>query len=394
MMNQMILIALGVSLSAGPVVANPGLVRMHENMDVNQDGVVTEAEFMDSWDHFFNRMDANKDQLLNRSETSAEVLKQADKDKDGRVTLSEHQQLRQTHFGNMDKDGSRTLTLAEMAGTAAGGKQAVNKLIEPDAGLVAANLHLVNLHKSMDVNLDGVVSRTEFLAYWANIFNQRDKNKDHQLSALETGAAMMKKVDSDQNGVLTWEEEQVLRLEHWKTMDKNEDQNLTLLEILEAPAAKPAAAGSTPAMDDFSAQRARVAALSRLTTAPAMHQAEGFDSTDNLVIMQHWIGRGSRPRCLHGSGCQTNTKAQCPPWYWCMAAVARHLKIGYRSGLRVAMRRSVLRSKGKWTGKSGKHGSSTRGRDPSAVGFIMTRRNLWRISGCIMQWLIRYWRTR
>ena len=298
MMNQMILIALGVSLSAGPVVANPGLVRMHENMDVNQDGVVTEAEFMDSWDHFFNRMDANKDQLLNRSETSAEVLKQADKDKDGRVTLSEHQQLRQTHFGNMDKDGSRTLTLAEMAGTAAGGKQAVNKLIEPDAGLVAANLHLVNLHKSMDVNLDGVVSRTEFLAYWANIFNQRDKNKDHQLSVLETGAAMMKKVDSDQNGVLTWEEEQVLRLEHWKTMDKNKDQNLTLLEILEAPAAKPAAAGSTPAMDDFSAQRARVAALSRLTTAPAMHQAEGFDSTDNLQAIYYaaldWQGQPTK----------------------------------------------------------------------------------------------------
>jgi Ca2+-binding EF-hand superfamily protein/dienelactone hydrolase len=298
MMNKMLLIALGVSLSAASVVANPRLVRMHENMDVNQDGVVTEAEFMDFWDHSFNRTDANKDQLLTRSEAVAEVLKQADKDKDGRVTLSEHQQLRQMHFKSMDQDGSRTLTLAEVLGTVAGGKQAVTQPAEPNAGLVAANPHLVSLHRSMDANQNGVVSRTEFIAYWANSFNQRDKNKDHQLSVSETGVGMMKKVDSDQNGVLTWEEEQVLRLEHWKTMDTSEDQNLTLLEILESPAAKPAAAGSTPATDDFSAQRARVAALSRLTTAPAMHQAEGFDSTNNLVAIYYealdWQGQPTK----------------------------------------------------------------------------------------------------
>ena len=297
-MNKMILIAFGVSLSAGSVVANPGLVRMHENMDVNQDGVVTETEFMNSWDHSFNRTDANKDQVLNRSETSAEVLKLADKDKDGRVTLSEHQQFRRMHFGNMDKDGSRTLTLAEMLGTVAGEKQAVTTPAEPNAGLVAANPHLVNLHKSMDANQDGVISRSEFLAYWANSFNQRDKNKDHQLTVSETGAGLMKQVDLDQNGVLTWEEEQVLRLEHWKTMDTNKDQYLTLLEILESPAAKPAAAGSTPATDDLPAQRARVAALSRLTTAPAMHLAEGFDSTDNLVAIYYealdWQGQPTK----------------------------------------------------------------------------------------------------
>ncbi|MFQ3242996.1 MAG: Ca2+-binding EF-hand superfamily protein/dienelactone hydrolase [Lentimonas sp.] len=298
-MNKMLLIALGVSWSAGSVVANPGLVRMHENMDVNQRGVVTEAEFMDFWDNNFKRTDTNEDQVLNQSEASAQLLKLSDKNKDGRVTLSEYQQLRQTHFKGMDQDGNRTLTLAEMLGTAAAGKPAFAKPAGPNAGLVAANPHLVNLHQSMDTNQDGVVSRTEFLAYWANSFNQRDKNKDHQLSVFETGAGIMKKVDSDQNGVLTWEEEQVLRLEHWKTMDKNKDQNLTLLEMLESPAAKPAAAaGSTPGTDGFSAQRAKVAALSRLTTAPAMHPAKGFDSTDNLMAIYYealdWLGQPTK----------------------------------------------------------------------------------------------------
>ena len=295
MMNKMILIALGVSLSAGSVLANPRLVRMHEGMDVNQDGVVTEAEFMKFWGAHFNQMDANGDQILGVDEASAGLLKQADANQDGQVSFEEHRQLRQAHFNSMDKDRSRTLTLAEMLGTAVGEKPAVTKPAELNAGLVAANPHLVHLHQSMDANKDGVVSRAEFLAYWANSFNQRDKNKDHQLSVSEAGAGLMKQVDSDQNGVLTWEEEQVLRLEHWKVMDKNKDQNLTLLEILESPAAKPAAVGSTPATDDFSAQRAKVAALSRLTTAPAMHRAEGFDSTDNLVAIHYealdWQGQ-------------------------------------------------------------------------------------------------------
>ena len=297
-MNRFKIMTLGVSLIVSVAQANPGLVRMHKAMDVNQDGEVSNAEFMNFWDAHFNRMDANKDQVLNWSEASAELLKQADQNQDGQVTLVEHRQLRQEHFKSMDKGGSGTLTLAEMLGTVAGQKQAVTQPAKPNAGLVAANPHLVNLHQLMDANKDGVVSRAEFLAFWANSFNQRDTNQDQQLSVSEAGAGLMKQVDSDQNGVLTWEEEQVLRLEHWKTMDTNKDQNLTLLEMLESPAAKPAVVGSIPAPDDFAAQRAKVAALSRLTTAPAMHRAEGFDSTDNLVAIHYdaldWQGQPTK----------------------------------------------------------------------------------------------------
>ena len=297
-MNRFKIMTLGVSLIVSVAQANPGLVRMHNSMDVNQDGVVTEAEFMNFWDAHFNRIDANGDQVLDQGEASAALLKQADANQDGHVTMAEHRQLRQTHFSSMDKNESGTLTLAEMLGTVAGEKQVATKLEKPTAGLVAANPHLVNLHQLIDANKDGVVSRAEFLAYWANSFNQRDKNQDQQLSVSEAGAGLMQQADLNQNGVLTWEEEQVLRLEHWKAMDTNKDLNLTLLEILESPAAKPAAAGSPPATDEFPAQRARVAALSRLTTAPAMHRAEGFDSTDNLVAIHYealdWKGEPTK----------------------------------------------------------------------------------------------------
>lgn len=297
-MNRMILIALGVLLSAGSVGANPRLVRMHNSMDGNQDGVASNSEFMKFWDAHFNQLDASGDQILAVDEANDQLLKQADANQDSQVSFEEHRQLRQAHFNSMDKDGSGGLTLAEILGTVADETQAVTQSAKPDAGLVAANPHLVHLHQSMDANKDGVVSRDEFLAYWANSFNQRDKNQDQQLRISEAGAGLMKQADSDQNGVLTWEEEQVLRLEHWKMMDTNKDQNLTLLEILESPAAKPAAVGSSPATDDFSAQRAKVEALSSLTTAPALHVAEGFDSTDNLVAIYYealdWKGQPTK----------------------------------------------------------------------------------------------------
>ena len=301
-MNRFKIMTLGVSLIVSVAQANPGLVRMHKAMDVDQDGVVFNAEFMDFWDVYFSRMDANGDQILGVDEGSAELLKQAAANKDRQVSVEEHRQLRQAHFNSMDKDGSGDLTLAEILGTVAGETPAVTKPAKPDAALVAANPHLVHLHQLMDANKDGVVSRDEFLAFWANSFNQRDTNQDQQLSVSEAGAGLIKQADSNQNGVLTWEEEQMLRLEHWKTMDKNKDQNLTLLEILKSPAAKPAAkpavVGAPPATDNFAAQRARVAALSSLTSAPAMHLAEGFDSTNNLLAIHYealdWQGQPTK----------------------------------------------------------------------------------------------------
>ena len=47
--------------------------------------------------------------------------------------------------------------------------------------------------------------------------------------------------------------------------------------------------GATAQADDFAAQRAQVAALAKLTTAPAMQKADGFESTGNLKAIVHGV---------------------------------------------------------------------------------------------------------
>jgi len=56
--------------------------------------------------------------------------------------------------------------------------------------------------------------------------------------------------------------------------------------------------GATAQADDFAAQRAQVAALAKLTTAPAMQKADGFESTGNLKAIYFdalpWKGKPTK----------------------------------------------------------------------------------------------------
>lgn len=294
-MKEIIMLTFGAAFTACTVLANPGLVRLHQNMDVNQDDLVTESEFLAMWEDYFKGKDANKDGQLNGTECSAEVLKQADKNQDGIVTFAEDRALRKAHFQSMDKDGDRSLTLPEMLRTAA------KPAAKPTAAVAkasAANPHLVKLHKTADTSQDGLVSNAEFVAYWRTSFDQRDKDKNRQLTAAETGAGIMKFADKNKDGVLFWEEEQQLRQGHFESMDKDRDQHLTLEEILATASGSSKNAKPTRGAVDFAAQRAKVAALSNLTKAPAMHRAAGFDSTDNLVAIYYealdWKGKPTK----------------------------------------------------------------------------------------------------
>ena len=290
------LTAVALVLSVGTVWGSAGLVRLHGNMDVDKDGIVSESEFMNLWENNFHQQDKNKDGRLTVDECGGAVMP-ADKNKDGEVTLAEDQAMRQGHLKNLDKDGDRSLTLAEMTGTAsaptAKPPAPTAKPPAPEDYAATAKPRLLELHQTMDSNQDSLVSHDEFMASWKASFDQRDKDQNGQLTAVEDGAEMLKLADWNQDGVLTWDEEQQLRQGHFKYMDKDSNQSLTLPEIL-GSAAKPTASGDV----DFAAQRARVVALSDLTAAPVMHRAEGFDSTDKLMAIYYqaldWQGKPTK----------------------------------------------------------------------------------------------------
>lgn len=114
------LVGIGLLLSSWSAFANPGLVRLHSNMDVNQDETVSAAEFFGFWQAGYQRRDKDKDGVLVAVEVDAAFLKLADRDQDGVVTWAEERQLRQRHFQRMDMDLNEELTVNEMVGAVAG----------------------------------------------------------------------------------------------------------------------------------------------------------------------------------------------------------------------------------------------------------------------------------
>jgi len=100
-MKYVVIVTLSSLLIGGSLVASSEVKTMHQAMDMNRDGVVSEAEYMEIWDLSFGRMDLSGDQQLESSEAPASVMKLADENQDGRVSLAEHRALRQRHFDSL-----------------------------------------------------------------------------------------------------------------------------------------------------------------------------------------------------------------------------------------------------------------------------------------------------
>ncbi|CAA6679898.1 MULTISPECIES: acetylxylan esterase [unclassified Lentimonas] len=103
-----------VAMMASSAMADERLERLHTTMDVNQDTLVSHAEFIGHWGRSFDRRDKNHDGTLNGAEVGASSLKVTDENGDGVVSREEELALRQRHFERMDKDENQSLTLTEL----------------------------------------------------------------------------------------------------------------------------------------------------------------------------------------------------------------------------------------------------------------------------------------
>ena len=95
-----------------------------------------------------------------------EMLQKADSNKDGAIDRGEFAAVRQSRFGEMDRDGDGKVTKAEMEARAA------ERAAERGGRLFAR----------ADADGDGAISKAEFEATEMRMFERMDRNGDGRLS--------------------------------------------------------------------------------------------------------------------------------------------------------------------------------------------------------------------
>lgn len=184
-------LALAGTALAGPDCgkAGKGGAERFERLDANKDGKVTLAELTQSKESWLGKVDTNKDGVATaaeveqshaalRAEHIARMFEKRDTNKDGRLTRAESQ-MPERWFARSDANNDGALTAAELAARKAQGKgaQAGKSRGRRGGGQLA---HL-------DQNNDGKVEREEVHQAATRMLQRLDRNADGSLTSEELG---------------------------------------------------------------------------------------------------------------------------------------------------------------------------------------------------------------
>lgn len=171
---------------------------MFQRFDSDHNGVVTRQEFDAVRGADFARLDANHDGQLTREEMRAGfrqagwrrggrghgggMLARADANHDGAITRDEFLARPEQMFDRLDKDHNGTISAAELQQIRADGEQRREQFQQRREQARANRPH-------MDANSDGSISRSEYDAMGASMFQRLDTNGDGQITQAEAEAA-------------------------------------------------------------------------------------------------------------------------------------------------------------------------------------------------------------
>ncbi|MGB6223172.1 MAG: sulfatase-like hydrolase/transferase [Haloferula sp.] len=205
-----------------PATAPSGRAASFPRIDKDGDKFLSRDEFISFYKGVFTRKDRNGDGTLTIGEHPESSLSAMDKDKDGKVTPGEWEQLFNRQFGGLDADGDDKLTLDEMANPKP--RPAPEEEPQPKEEPAPPK---ANLFKGIDANADGQASRDEFIAFYKGTFTRKDTNGDGVLTTGEHPDASLNAMDKDKDGKVTPAEWEALFDRQFKARDKNADGKLT-----------------------------------------------------------------------------------------------------------------------------------------------------------------------
>lgn len=196
---------------SGPSGTRPGVTRLDElrrrrfaDLDTNNDGNVSHAEYMDFGRRLFAAIDADRDGRLSSDEfkrfrpgttarrdqpvptdRASQVFAALDADGDGVLTVAEIETTRDRAFSRADGNGDGTLTREEFqAGRSGPGPaSAVPPELQRRSG--TPNDRRGTRFDELDRNKDGVVTRAEYITDGRARFAAADRNRDRRLTKAE-----------------------------------------------------------------------------------------------------------------------------------------------------------------------------------------------------------------
>ncbi|MEO8558879.1 MAG: EF-hand domain-containing protein, partial [Rhodospirillales bacterium] len=156
-----------------------------KNMDANKDGFISKSEFVDFSGKTFDRADTNKDGVMTEDEAlAARRAQEIARQSVTRQDFVNNQTARYLAELDVNKDGkiSRTEFMA-LAGPAD------QKPVQGQGTYQQKVAFFTQQFAEIDTNKDGFLDKPELAAFWTKIFNNLDTNKDGKLTPQEIAAA-------------------------------------------------------------------------------------------------------------------------------------------------------------------------------------------------------------